>query len=299
MIHIPVLLQEVITGLMPKKGMVYLDGTFGAGKHAKSVAEKAGNELTIIAIDRDSVSLDRAIKENAFGKNTKIIPFADNYRNFETVLEQNEISGVDAVLLDLGFSSDQMDESKRGFSFKNDEPLLMTLKNPLSESDLTAKEIVNTWDEQNITDIIRYYGEERYAFKIAKAICEYRKEKEINSTTQLVEIIENAVPSSYRKQKIHPATRTFQALRITVNDELGSLTDFLSKIVPKLNPDGRIAVISFHSLEDRIVKNHFRDWEKEDLGKRITKKPTRPTDEEIERNPRSRSAKLRIFQKTI
>ena len=173
----------------------------------------------------------------------------------------------------------------------------MTLKDPLSENDLTAKEIVNTWDAENIHDIIKYYGEERYAKKITDAIVTAREIKPIETTFELSHIIEKAVPSSYRKQKINPSTRTFQALRITVNDELGSLQDFLEKIIDRIESRGRVVIISFHSLEDRIVKKKFREWEENDIGKRITKKPIIASEEERISNSRSRSAKLRVFEK--
>ena len=297
MIHIPVLLNEVIDASKPHAGMKFLDGTFGAGGHSKKMCEMLSGNIEIVAIDTDTVSLEKSVEifPSEYKKCLKI--FSGNYRNFDVALDKYGIENIDTALLDLGFSSDQMDESGRGFTFQKDQPLLMTLKDPLSENDLTAKEIVNTWDAENIHDIIKYYGEERYAKKITDAIVTAREIKPIETTFELSHIIEKAVPSSYRKQKINPSTRTFQALRITVNDELGSLQDFLEKIIDRIESGGRVVIISFHSLEDRIVKKKFREWEENDIGKRITKKPIIASEEERISNPRSRSAKLRVFEK--
>lgn len=296
MIHIPVLLQHVTEGLDPQKGMVFLDGTFGAGGHSKEMCRATEDNMTLIAIDTDEKNLSTSLKNFQKECKAKVIAGPVNYRHFDQVLNDNGIKLVDRALLDLGFSSDQIESGGRGISFMKDEPLLMTLKSSHGESDLTAEEIVNNWELQNLTDIIRYYGEERYAYKVAKAIVEAREQKPIKTTFELVEIIENAVGNSYKKQKIHPATRTFQALRIAVNDELGVLKEFLEKIPQFLAPHARVAIISFHSLEDRIVKQAFLMWEKEGKGKRITKKPIIADDVEIKENPRARSAKLRIFE---
>ncbi len=297
MIHIPVLLQHVTEGLNPTLGIVFLDGTFGAGGHSIAMAKKTKSNMTLIAIDTDKESLDRATESfSSKFPEVNLISGNTNYRLFDQVLDSNGIKKVDRALLDLGFSSDQIESGGRGISFMKDEPLTMTLKSIADESDLTAKEIVNSWELQNLTDIIRYYGEERYAYKIAKAIVAAREEGEISTTFELVDIIQNAVPLSYKKQKIHPATRTFQALRIAVNDELGVLQEFLEKIPDYLAPHARLAIISFHSLEDRIVKRAFTQWEEEGKGKRITKKPIVADDVEVKENPRARSAKLRIFE---
>ena len=294
--HIPVLLQEVIEGVNPRKGMVFLDGTFGAAGHSLALSERLNSDLTVIALDTDAVSLDRATTFFKEHSKATLISESINFRNVVDVLTKNNIKKVDAVLLDLGFSSDQIETGGRGISFMKDEPLLMTLKDTSTESDLTAREIVNTWDEQNIADIIKYYGDERFARRIARAIVEKRAIAPINTTADLVEVIKSAVPASYGRKGINPATRTFQALRITVNDELGALKEFIEKITPYLATNGRIAIISFHSLEDRIVKRAFLELEKNEKGNRITKKPIIATDEEVEKNPRSRSAKLRIFE---
>jgi 16S rRNA (cytosine1402-N4)-methyltransferase len=204
---------------------------------------------------------------------------------------------VDRILLDIGLSSNQFEDSGRGFSFQKDEPLIMSFKKDLKETDLTAKEILNTWDRENIEAILKGYGEEQFAWKISKAIVERREQKPIETTFELVDIVKSATPKFYHHRKIHPATKTFQALRITVNDEIESLKDGINKGFNILNKDGRIAVISFHSLEDRIVKQFFREMEDSGVGKRITKKPILPSEEEIRENPRSRSAKLRILEK--
>lgn len=296
MIHIPVLLQHVTEGLAPTEGMVFLDGTFGAGGHSKAMCKKTSGKMTLVAIDTDADSLTRSLEDFQKTCDATVIAGPVNYRLFDQVLNDNGIKSVDRALLDLGFSSDQIESGGRGISFMKDEPLLMTLKSSHTQSDLTAEEIVNNWELQNLTDIIRYYGEERHAYRIAQAIVEAREQKPIKRTFELVEIIENAVGNSYRKQKIHPATRTFQALRIAVNDELGVLKEFLEKIPQYLAPHGRVAIISFHSLEDRIVKQAFQTWEKEGKGKRITKKPIIADEVEIKENPRARSAKLRIFE---
>ena len=204
---------------------------------------------------------------------------------------------VDAIIFDLGLSSDQLEISGRGFSFTKDEPLLMTMKESPNDEDLTAKEIVNTWEERNLADIIYGYGEERFSRRIAKAIVEARKENEIKTTFELVKIIEGSVPGSYKRGKIHFATRTFQALRIAVNDELGALEEGLAGGLKILKNEGRMGVISFHSLEDRIVKRFFREMKDEGKIKIINKKPIIAGKEELILNKRSRSAKLRIIEK--
>ena len=295
MIHKPVLLNEIIEVINPREGMVFLDGTFGAGGHSEALVKTLNDNVSIIAIDTDQSSLSESVKNFKMNSQADIKEFNANFRNFDKALDYFAISSVDAALLDLGFSSDQMDESGRGFSFQRDEELSMSLKTPVTEEDLTAKEIVNTWDFENLRDIIKFYGEERFAQRITKGIIEARAEKEIQTTQDLVDIILASTPSMYHRKRIHPATKTFQALRIAVNDELGALTEFLKKILKHSKNDTRIAIISFHSLEDRIVKNTFRDWEKQGLGSRVNKKPITAIKEEIEENPRSRSAKLRTF----
>ena len=296
MIHTTVLLHESIDGLDIHEGDVYLDGTLGSAGHSEYALTKVKN-LTVIGLDKDTEALERS-RQRLGPKDTIILKHA-SYADIERVLSESNIPAVNRIMLDLGLSSDQFETSKRGFTFKNDEPLLMTFKKDLNETDLTAKTIVNTWEENNIADIIYGYGEERYARRIARAIVNYRTKKSIETTGELVEIINQAVPSFYKKGRIHPATRTFQALRITVNDELNTLKKGLADGFQKLAKNGRMAIISFHSLEDRIVKHFYK--EKADAGEAviITKKPITASDQEISENPRSRSAKLRILEKQI
>lgn len=218
----------------------------------------------------------------------------ENFRHIDRVLESKTIN---AALFDLGTSVDQIKSSGRGFSFQTDEPLLMTLSAEKKDDTVTAEKIVNTWSEETIKTILEAYGDEPFSGRIARAIVEAREKKPIRTTFELVEVIKEATPKFYHFKKIHPATRTFQALRIAVNDEFQALREGLRKTFERLSPGGRIAVISFHSVEDREVKQYFRELEQKGLGKRITKKPIRPGREEILGNPKSRSAKLRIFKK--
>jgi 16S rRNA (cytosine1402-N4)-methyltransferase len=295
MIHKTVLLKESIHGLNIQSGDIYLDGTLGSGGHAEYALELLKGDIRVIGLDKDIEALARSKKRLEQYKN--VIFIESNFGDLDKVLRDLKIEKVDRIMLDIGLSSDQFETSGRGFTFKNNEPLLMTFKKDPHPGDLTAYEIINGWQEESIADIIYGYGEERYSRRIAHAIVAYRENKKIENTNELVEIIQNAVPFFYRRGKIHPATRTFQALRITVNDELNTLKEGLRKGFGKLNRGGRMAVISFHSLEDRIVKNFNK--EKEEIGeaKIIIKKPITPTDLEIKNNPRSRSAKLRIIEK--
>ena len=279
--HRPVLLNEVIEGLNLKEsgGQVVLDATFGGGGHSREILFRYPG-TKIIAIDEDEeVTAEKGISLHH-----------ENFRNLDKVLGDRK---VDAILFDLGFSSDQLESSGRGFSFLKDEPLLMTMN---EKADLTAEVIVNNWSEENLADIIYGYGEERYARRIARAITEQRAKQPIKTTGELVEVIQDAVP---RKGKIHPATRTFQALRIAVNDELGALKEGLEKGFQALAPGGRLAVIAFHSLEDRIVKKFCIKKREENKAILINKKPITASNEEIKNNIRSRSAKLRIIKKII
>lgn len=301
LVHTTVLLQELIDGLALEKGDVYLDGTLGSGGHTLLAAERLQGNITVIGIDRDQNALERSKKRlEGKVKDTKNLHLVrESYRNLDIVLESLGIKQVNRIMLDLGLSSDQFETSGRGFTFRKDEPLLMTFKDAadLTPDDLTAKEIVNTWQEENIADIIYGYGEERYSRRIAREIVRVRELKKIETTFELVEIIKVATPGRYHHGKIHPATRTFQALRIAVNDELNALRDGLRKGFEKLAPSGRMAIISFHSLEDRIVKHFYKQLEEESSAALITKKPIAASEEEIQKNPRSRSAKLRIIQK--
>lgn len=292
MIHKTVLLQESIEGLAITEGDVYLDGTLGSAGHALAAC---GHGAQIVGIDQDEDALARATSRLQSTCDFRLIK--GSFRNMDKALDELGISKVNKIMLDLGLSSDQFETSGRGFTFQKNEPLLMTFKKDPSEEDLTAQEIVNHWDEENIADIIYGYGEERYARKIARKIVEARENKPITTTSELVEIIKAATPSFYHHGKIHPATRTFQALRITVNDEIGALKDGLKKGFDRLEKNGRMAVISFHSIEDRIVKHFYKEKAEEGLAELITKKPITASELEKKENPRSRSAKLRIIKK--
>ena len=246
----------------------------------------------IIALDQDKSAFEKA--QSKFKNLNCDITFVNaNFRDLNKVVKDE----VNAIIFDLGLSSDQLENSERGFSFIRREPLLMTMKENPSPEDLTAYDVVNTWEEKSLADIIYGYGEEKLSRKIAKAIVEAREKADIKTTFDLVAIIEGAVGRAYKKQKLHCATRTFQALRIAVNDELGALKEGLEGGFEKLKPGGRMAVISFHSLEDRIVKNFYKEKKAEGGAVLINKKPITPGEAEIKENPRSRSAKLRILEK--
>ena len=291
MIHRAVLLHESIDGLNLASGKIYFDGTLGAAGHAQEVFKRFGDAVEIIGTDRNESAVAHA--EDIFaklGNNHHFI--VSDYRNIDVVLAKLGIEKVDAILLDLGLSSDELDASGRGFTFKNNEPLLMTFsENPEVSprgTSVTAQVILNNWKEETIADILYGYSDERYARRIAKAIVEARKTKEI---------VRGAVPAAYTRGKTHFATKTFQALRIAVNDEITALKEGMLKGFEVLNTGGRMAIISFHSVEDREVKNFFRNKSKEKLGKLINKKPITATEAELEENPRSRSAKLRVIEK--
>lgn len=295
MIHKTVLLKESIEGLDIHQGDIYLDGTLGSAGHTEYALKITSGNMKVIGLDQDIEALERSKNRLKDYSNVNLVE--SSFGDLDRVLDGLNISAVNRIMLDLGLSSDQFETSGRGFTFKNDEPLLMTFKRNPGQSDLTAYQIVNTWEEENIADVIYGYGEEKYSRRIARAIVNYREKKAIEKTGELVVIISNSVPIFYRRGRLHPATRTFQALRIAVNDELNTLKKGLEKGFARLASGGRIAVISFHSLEDRIVKNFNK--EKEELGQAriITKKPIVPSEEEVRENPRSRSAKLRILEK--
>ena len=294
-VHKSVLLKESVEGLDIKKGYVLVDGTFGGGGHSLYMLSNYP-ESKVVAIDRDKNALDN-LCEDFHDYKDRIFLREGNFKDIKNILAEIGLEQVDGILLDLGISSDQLETSGRGFTFQKDEPLLMTMKTSPKKEDLTAREILNTWDEENIASIIYGYGEERYSRKIAAAVIKARAEKPIMTTFELVEIIRSSVPGPYKRRKIHFATKTFQALRIATNDELGSLKKILKEGFEALKKGGRISVISFHSLEDREVKRYFRKLKEEDIGKIITKKPIVPTLKETKENPRSRSAKLRIIEK--
>ncbi len=288
--HKPVLLDEVIEFMRPYEGGIFVDATVGLGGHAVKIAESMKGKGLLIGIDLDEKSLDLAAEQlKEYGK--MVILRKGNFRDIKGIIEGEGITEVDGVLFDLGLSSYQIDDPERGFSFSRQGPLDMRFN---MEGSITAFNIVNTYPEKRIREIIKTYGEEKRAAAIAKAIVRGRAAAPIRTTTELSEIIRSAVRRSGR---IHPATKTFQALRIFVNDELNNLTKGIEGAVSILRGGGRICVISFHSLEDRIVKNLFKKKASEGVLKIITKKPITPSETELAENPRSRSAKLRVAEK--
>lgn len=294
--HISVLLNESIDGLAIKKGDIVVDGTLGGGGHTLEILHRFNNQIKMICFDLDEDAIERVKK--ILPPNTSNVIFQNTgFQELKKVTKELKIEKVNRILLDLGISSFQLEEAGRGFSFLREEPLLMTMKKNPKEEDITAYEIVNSWEEQTLADIIFGFGEERFARKIAKAIVGAREKAEIKTTFDLVKIIEDAVGRSYRGKKIHPATRTFQALRIATNSELPNLEKIIKDGFECLEKGGRMAIITFHSLEDRIVKKAFVDLKNNGLAKMINKKPILPNPEEIKENPRSRSAKLRLLEK--
>lgn len=293
--HITVLKSEAVEALALKPNSIVVDATFGAGGHAKLICEQLSKEGTYIGIDAD----ETAFLENTLGtqKNgPKIHLVHNNFANVSEVLGSLHIKRVDGILADLGWRTDQFTDGGKGFSFHGDEPLLMTYGQPESYT-FTAHDVVNDWEEENIADVIYAYGEERYSRRIAKAIVTARKTQSIKTAAELASIIEAAVPVFYKKGKTHPATKTFQAIRIVVNDELGTLETFINAALHALAPQGTLAIITFHSLEDRIVKLRFREYAKTDDFHIETKKPIVASREELLENPRARSAKLRVITK--
>jgi len=298
--HVTVLLNETVAGLfsnkeMPKSGGVYVDGTLGAGGHTEEICRLAPKS-TIIGIDADADAIERA-KVRLAGMPCTLLTSNNFNDKLSEILDEFQIEEVDGVILDLGMSSDQLDRSGRGFSFLRDEPLKMTMKNKVSSSELDAYRIVNEFNAEQLATVIYGYGDEKYSRRIARAIVEAREESPIETSGKLAEIIKRAVPFYYRNGKNHPATKTFQALRIAVNDEIERLESTLQQAYAKLKIGGRLSVVSFHSLEDRTVKRFAKDKAQDGLVKIITKKPMVPTEEEVRSNPRSRSAKLRIIEK--
>ncbi len=291
--HIPVLKDEIVKHLSPNEGETILDCTAGGGGHILALAEKISGSGVFIFMDRDEDALERTLKrlENVPGKK---IPILGNFSEMDSLLLKHNIKTVDKILMDLGWSNFQIVESSRGFSFQKDEPLKMTYeKNPQKDS-LTANEIINNWSEENLKLIFRVYGEEKRAGKISRVIVERRKIKKFETSLELADFLEKAIG---RRGKIHPATKIFQALRITVNNELESLKNGLRKGFEILKPKGKMAVISFHSLEDREVKNFFKEKKLNNQALIISKKPIIPSRKEILENKKSRSAKLRILEK--
>lgn len=288
--HEPVLLDEVIHWLAPQPGQVVVDGTLGGAGHARAILERLGSNGLLIALDRDPAAIARAEKELA-GLPVKLAQ--SNFCDLPEVLEEIGVKTVDAILLDLGLSSDQLADAERGFSFQSEGPLDLRFDPTEGEP---ASRLVNRLSAEHLADLIFHYGEERFSRRIAQAIVETRRENPIRTAKQLAELVRRVVPAGPRgqRERIDPATRTFQALRIAVNEELKSLEIALRRLPDCLKPSGRLAVISFHSLEDRRVKEAFRD---DPRWRALTRKPVRPTEAEMARNPRSRSAKLRVAER--
>ncbi|HRY82260.1 MAG TPA: 16S rRNA (cytosine(1402)-N(4))-methyltransferase RsmH [Candidatus Moranbacteria bacterium] len=330
-IHKPVLLSETIEALNLKKGDVVVDATFGQGGHSREVLKRIGSKGIIVGIDTDEDVIKNfaefPISKSQFPNNFQIPIYKkeniflvnSNFNNLEIILKIIGIEKVDAILADLGWSSDQL--KGKGMSFQEDEELDMRLSlrttkltnyEKINSENLSAKDIVNNYSEEELGRIIRKYGEEKFWKNIARKIVEYRKDKKIEKTKELAEIIKTAIPEKFRHTKLNPATRTFQALRIEVNEELENLEKFIPQAIKVLKPKGRLAIIAFHSLEDRIIKDKFRenargcicppDFPQCICGKSpkvsiITRKPIMASDAEIKNNPRSRSAKLRVIEK--
>lgn len=294
MIHTPVLIKEVIEYLQIKANKNYIDGTVGQGGHALSILENNGPEGKLLGIDLDPVQIENSTScLSQFGE--RVVLINDSYVNIQNIVKKLNFGLVDGILLDLGYSSWHLEESKKGFSFKRDEILDMRYGD--SKDGLTAEIIINEWPETEIERILREYGQERFSKQITKKIIEERKTKRIKTTFALRDIIVKTVGSRYQKSKIDPATRTFQALRIEVNKELSALEKFLPEALNVLATGGRLVVISFHSLEDALVKQFFKAEEKEGIIKMLSKKPVLPTKEEVAINKRARSAKLRAVVK--
>ena len=305
--HFSVLLNECIENLNIKPGGVYLDGTLGLGGHSYQIASRLTTGR-LICIDRDETAIERAGKRLApFGDKVTLVH--GNFSDAAQIIDSLGIPGVDGMLFDLGVSSPQLDEIERGFSYMGDAPLDMRMD---ASDSLTAYEVVNTWPEERLNRILWDYGEERYARRISRAILEHRAKKPIATTLELVEIIKGAMPAAALREKQHPAKRSFQAIRIAVNDELGAISQMMDTAPDKLNKGGRLCVISFHSLEDRIIKSGIAVRENGctcpreapictcgfvQTLKSVSRKPILPSAEELEQNPRSRSAKLRVAER--
>lgn len=290
MTHIPVLQKEVIEYLNPKPNENFIDGTIGEGGHAFAVLERNKPKGKVLGIEIDE-ELFKKLKlkiKNQFKK--RLILVNDSFINLKEIVKKYNFKPVQGILLDLGVSSWHLEESGRGFSFRRDERLDMRYS---FKNQLTAKEIINRWPEKIINKILKEYGEEQFSKRIAKEIIKERERKPIESTFQLIKIIKKATPYWYHHRKIHPATKTFQALRILINNELNNLETILPQALEILEKGGRIAIVSFHSLEDRLVKIFFRENQKKGILYSLTKKPIKPSEEEIKFNPRARSAKLR------
>ncbi|MBE5938777.1 MAG: 16S rRNA (cytosine(1402)-N(4))-methyltransferase RsmH [Lachnospiraceae bacterium] len=308
--HISVLLDETIDGLNVKPDGIYVDGTLGGAGHAYHVCEKLGPNGRFIGIDQDEDAIKAATERlSVFKDKTNITIVKNNYVNMMTVLDELGIEKVDGILLDIGVSSYQIDTAERGFTYKEDAPLDMRMDRT---SSFSAKTVVNEYSENELYRIIRDYGEDSFAKNIAKHIVMNRQDKPIETTGELIEIIKAAIPAKVRAKGGHPAKKTFQAIRIEVNKELEVLENSIDSMIERLNDEGRLAIITFHSLEDRIVKNKFKSNEDPctcprsfpvcvcgniSKGRQITRKPIIPSDKEIAENKRSKSSKLRVFER--
>ncbi|MBF8377558.1 16S rRNA (cytosine(1402)-N(4))-methyltransferase RsmH [Alicyclobacillus mali] len=306
--HETVLLEEAVDALAPRPGGVYVDATLGGAGHTARLLERSAPDGVVIAFDQDEAAIAHAahLKQEYPDRLTLV---KANFAEMEQRLRALGVTAVDGVLFDLGVSSPQFDLPERGFSYWHEGPLDMRMDR---HRPLTAREIVNTWDERELARILREYGEERFSLSIARAIARARSKKPIETTTELAEIVKGAIPAAARRAGPHPARRTFQAIRIAVNDELGVLASGVEAAFRALKPGGRLSIITFHSLEDRVVKRLFQTWAqgcicppefpvcrcgRKPLGRMVSRKPVTPSSEELERNPRARSAKLRAFEK--
>lgn len=288
------MVREAIEALRPQAGGLYIDGTLGGATHTEQLLAASHPDGRVLSLDVDPIALDRAKNRlKAYGARWKGVE--GNFRHLDQIAERESFSPCDGILLDLGLSSDELADPERGISFQIDGPLDMRLGTSSNEDGLTAADILNEWKREELEELIRDYGEERYARKIAEAIVIRRKKEPFARTLDLANTIKHALPSGYERGRIHPATRTFQALRMAVNDEIATLKEAIIAARRVLKPGGRLAIITFHSLEDRVVKIAFKEAEDLDI---ITKKPLVPTEDEITHNARSRSAKLRIAEKT-
>jgi len=284
-VHIPVLLEEVIEWLAPQPGQIMADGTLGAGGHTRRLAEAVGDQGRVVSVDRDPLTIELA------ETNLKGLPISVaqcSYAELPDILDEANVSQVDGILLDLGLSSDQLADDQRGFSFNADGPLDLRFDPTAGKS---AAQLLQRISPEHLADLIYQYGEERYSRRIARAICKRQLEKPFTTATDLADVVRRSMPAAARRQNIDAATRTFQALRIAVNNELGELETALERLPKRLSIGGRLAIISFHSLEDRMVKQAFRGNENLEV---LTRKPVLASEEEIRKNPRSRSAKLRV-----
>jgi len=291
MTHETVLLHEAVEALAIRPDSTIVDVTFGAGGHARAIIDKLGTTGHYIGLDTDESAIRHDLNEL---ENATLVH--GNFRDLHTLLGSLDIQQVDGILADLGWRMEQFSGNGRGFSFRHDEPLLMTLGDP-KDYPFTARDIVNEWDEHVLADIIYGYGEERFARRIAKKIVETRVETPIETSKQLSDLIVSAYPAVARHGRTHVATKTFQALRIAVNEELTAIEALIEQGIEELAPGGRLAIITFHSIEDRVVKHAFKAADAAERGIVVTKKPITASSEELETNPRARSAKLRIFEK--